>query len=94
MSGGGYSVITQTKQTPTSAGAVTETPPDGAVGFYVSVQTQDARISFDGTAATATNGIYFKAGQNTPEFFPIIPASLSIIGLNAAASDITFIWVK
>ena len=88
-------VISQPQVAPTSAAAVNVAAPAGAAGFWVSVLTQDIRISFDGTAATATNGLAIKAGSQ-PIFIPIVGDSnnLSIIGLNVAASDVSIIWVR
>lgn len=90
---GGLSVISQSRQAPTSSAAVAETCPAGAYGFFMSVLTQDCRVSFDGTTATSTNGVAFKAGVSEPAFFPIAK-DLSIIGLNASASDVSILWVK
>lgn len=82
----------QVTANPTSAAAVAVACPAGASGVYITVNTQDARVSFDGTAATAVNGVMVKAGTQTL-YFPIATA-LSIIGLNAAASDVSILWVK
>lgn len=79
---------------PTSGGAaIAVSCPPGAAGFFISVLTQDCRVSFDGTTATSTNGVAFKAGSSEPAFFPIAK-DLSIIGLNASASDVSILWVK
>lgn len=86
-------VLAQHHQAPTSAAAVTEAAPAGACGFWITVLTQDARVSVDGTAATATNGIAIKAGTQ-PVYLPFSEHDLSIIGLNATASDITIVWVR
>ena len=85
-------VLDQVRAAPTSAAAVAETAPEGAAGFWISVLTQDARVSLDGTTATATNGLAIKAGS--PAIFLPIPRDLSIIGLNASASDVSIIWVR
>lgn len=86
-------VIAQHHQAPTSAAAVSEAVPAGACGFYISVLTEDARVSVDGTPATVTNGIAIKAGTQ-PIFLPFAEHDLSIIGLNASASDVTIVWVR
>jgi hypothetical protein len=86
-------VIAQDHQAPTSAAAVTEAAPAGACGFWISVLTQDVRVSLDGTVATATNGLAIKAGTQ-PIFLPFSEHDLSIIGLNATASDVTIVWVR
>lgn len=95
MNDGPFTVVNpggQVYKNPTSAAAVSAACPAGAEGVIISVNTQDARISFDGSVATATNGLMIKAGSQ-PLFFPIA-VDLSIIGLNAAASDISILWVK
>lgn len=85
-------VLDQNRQAPTSAAAVSEACPAGARGFIISVLTQDARVSLDGTTATATNGLAIKAGS-PPAYIPVA-RNLSIIGLNATASDVSIIWVR
>ena len=82
----------QVTANPTNAAAVAAACPAGASGVIIAVNTQDARVSFDGSTATAVNGVMIKAGTQ-PLYFPIAVA-LSIIGLNAAASDVSILWVK
>lgn len=86
-------VIAQHHQAPTSGAAVSEAAPAGACGFWISCLTQDCRVSLDGSAATATNGLAIKAGSQ-PVFLPFSEKNLSIIGLNATASDVTIVWVR
>lgn len=88
-----YDVVGQQYKNPSSAAAVAAVRPAGADGVFISVNTQDARVSFDGTTATATNGVMIKAGS-TPAFFPVAGNDLSIIGLNASASDVSLLWVR
>ena len=85
-------VLAQDHAAPTSGAAVAVTCPAGSRGFMVSCLTQDCRISLDGTTATATNGLAVKAGSQ-PVYIPVA-RNLSVIGLNASASDITIVWVR
>lgn len=86
-----FETLAQHHQAPTSTAAVTEACPAGARGFLISCLTQSCRVSLDGTVATATNGLAINAGS-PPVYIPV-PRDLSIIGLNAAASDVTVVWV-
>lgn len=85
-------VLSQVHAAPTSAAAVAEACPAGARGFLISVATQNARVSLDGTTATATNGLVVVAGA--PAVYIPIARALSIIGLNATASDVSIVWVR
>lgn len=59
-------------QTSTSASvAVTVTPPANATGCIISVDTNDARITLDGTTATTTVGHLVKSGQAYPWYVPL-----------------------
>ncbi len=52
----------QTRNATLSA-AVTLTAPAGANTLWMSVETQNVRVRFDGTAPTATVGLLLYAGQ-------------------------------
>ena len=70
--------------------AVTMTAPAGANTLWMSVETQNVRVRFDGTAPTATVGLLLYAGQT----YILGVAALQAIRLIevAASAVINYQW--
>lgn len=69
----------------TLSSAVTLTAPAGANTLWMSVETQNVRLRFDGTDPTATVGLLLYAGQT---YILVVSAAQAIKLIEVAASAV------
>lgn len=74
----------------TLSAAVTLTAPAGANTLWVTVETQNVRVRFDGTSPTATTGVLWYAGQT----YILAVSALQAIKVieEAASAVINYQW--
>jgi hypothetical protein len=67
-------------------------PPDGAHGFFVTVETNPVYMTFDGTAPSSSNGLHVQ--KDTAPIF--IPASkpLKFASDTAGNAVVNILWVS
>jgi len=79
----------------TSAGTAdikTIAAPKDAVACLIDVATTDARVTFDGSAPSATNGLIVKAGQQP--IYVGVGKAVMFASTAAAASIVDLLWLK
>jgi hypothetical protein len=70
-------------------------PADNAIGvrgFFISVETTDARVTFDGSTPSATNGHLFYAG-NPVAFVPVGSQDVQVLSTASADAVVNITWV-
>lgn len=81
---GAASQIAPTSTTDTK----TYTAPAGTSAVLIGVETTDARITFDGTTPTATNGLVYPKALS-PVLVPVGPGGLTIKAVATSAATST-----
>jgi hypothetical protein len=84
----GLAPLSTVQQTSTGTGDTkTITAPLGAAAALIGVETTDARVTFDGSAPTAGNGVVFKQGAQ-PVLLPIRKGVQIKFAATAAANSV------
>lgn len=76
-----------------TADVKTLTPPAGATACVLCVETTSARVTFDGSTPSATNGLVVPSGAN-PLVLDVRPgAGIKWASTAAAASILNVLWL-
>lgn len=90
-----YDIVADTphvqKTSTGTADTQTATAPAFAVGCLLTVETTAARVTFDGSTPTSTNGLVIPAGT-TPIFIPL-GRTIKIRSTAAANSVVNVLWL-
>lgn len=70
----------------------TLTAPDNATGVFMTVLTTDARVTFDGTTPTSSNGLIVPDG-GLPTFFPL-GRDIIFTSTAGANSVVDVLWIE
>lgn len=76
---------------PDASTVQTALPPAGAVACEINVATTDARVTFNGTTPSSTNGQIVKKDQN-PIYKPYA-VPIKAVATAAAVSTIDVLWL-
>lgn len=68
------------------------TPPGGGHGFFVTVQTNNIYLTFDGSAPSSSNGLHV-VKDSAPVFFPVGKA-ISFASDAAANAVVNILWLS
>lgn len=89
-----YEPIEHDSDTSTGTADVkTLTPPAGATGFILVFETNGARVSLDGTAPSASNGVPFPA-LGSPFSGPFRPVAIKWVSMAAGNSVGHVLWLR
>lgn len=70
----------------------TITPPAGASGFLIAVETTNARVTFDGSTPASTNGLVYPKDV-APVEHHFLPEEINWTSTAAAASIVDVCWL-
>lgn len=80
-------------QTTTTSSVSTASPPLTATGCIISVDTVDARVTFDGSSPSSTAGHLVKAGQAYPWYVPIGTRPIKFCSTTGSATVFSVTWL-
>lgn len=88
-----YTVLKHDQITPTTTSDdKTSTVPAGCSAVMISVETTDARLSFDGTAPSSSVGNVFPKGL-APVLLPIVPVSVQAVSTASANAVVDIVYL-
>lgn len=88
-----FALTSNPHATATSTGTSNQqtlTPPSGAKGFFYTLQTNGAYVTFDGSVPSSSNGLHFMAGS-APVFIPM-GKTLNFVSDAAGNAVLSVMW--